>query len=105
MTGFIHITDMPTATNLDHLLNLSSRWTREFKAEYAKHQRILIQTEERRISNGQNRYTQAEVQNYINDWKEDLISTEPHHEVHSLLSDALLEPSRLAAWATELNLL
>jgi len=97
--------DQPKATNLDRLLNLSIRWTREFKAEYAKHQRILIQREERRISNGQNRYTLAEVQNYIQVWKDDLISTEPHHEVYSLLSDALLEPSRLASWTTELNLL
>jgi len=95
--------DQQKVINLDGLLNLSSRWTRRFKEEYAKHQRILIQREERRIRNGQNRYTQVEVQNYIQDWKDDLIPTEPHHEVHCLLSDALLEPSRLAAWATELS--
>ena len=71
----------------------------------AKRKFLLVMATGRRIHNGQNRYTQAEVQNYIQDWKDDLIPTEPHNEVHSLLSNALLEPSRLAAWATELNLL
>ena len=33
--------DQPKAVNLDRLLNLASRWTREFKAEYVKHQDIL----------------------------------------------------------------
>ncbi len=97
--------DQPKVTNLDRLLNLSSRWTREFKAKYAKHQDILRRREQNRIDNGVNRHTQTDIQNYVQGWKGDLLPSEPHNEVHLLLSDALLEPSRLAAWATELNLL
>jgi hypothetical protein len=97
--------DQQKVINLDGLLNLSSRWTREFKAEYANRQDILRRREKNRINNGTNRHTQADIQNYIQGWKGDLLPTEPHHEVHLLLSDALLEPNRLAAWATELSYL
>jgi hypothetical protein len=95
--------DQQKVINLDGLLNLSSRWTREFKAEYANHQDILRQREQNRIRKGANRHTQDDIQHYIQVWKEDLVPTKPHYEVHSLLSDALLEPARLAAWATELS--
>ncbi len=98
-----HPVNQQKVTNLDSLLNLSNRWTREFKAEYANHQDILRRREKKRIDNDTNRHTQADIDNYIQGWKNDLVPTKPHHEVHSLLSDALLEPSRLAAWATELS--
>ena len=97
--------DQQKVTNLDGLLNLSNRWTRRFKEEYIRHQGVLRQREQRRIKKGEDRHTQADIRNYVQVWKEDLLSSEPHHEVHSLLSDALLEPSRLEAWVTELGLL
>jgi hypothetical protein len=97
--------DQPKAANLDALLNLSIRWTREFKAEYAKHQDALIRRERRRIQSVQPRHTQAEIQSYVQQWQEDLAFSEPHYEVHQALAAALREPARLAAWHSELSLL
>lgn len=96
--------DQPKAANLDALLNLASRWTREFKAEYAKHQDVLIRREQRRLKSAQARHTQVEILSYIQQWQADLAASEPHHEVHRTLATALQEPSRLAAWHSELNL-
>lgn len=97
--------DQPRVTNLDNLLNLTSRWTRRFKEQYVRHQGVLRKREQKRIDKRKARHTQADIREYVEEWKEDLLPSEPHHEVHLLLSDALLEPSRLAAWATELSLL
>lgn len=96
--------DQPKATKLDTLLNLSSRWTREFKAEYARHQDVLIRRERRRIQSAQARHTQAEILSYVQQWQADLAASEPHHEVYRALATALQEPFRLAAWHSELNL-
>lgn len=96
--------DQLKADNLDALLNLSSRWTAAFKAEYANQQSVLRGREQRRIQKAQARHTQDEIQSYIQQWQADLVATEPHHEVHQVLAVALQEPSRLAAWHSELNL-
>lgn len=96
--------DQPKAAKLDALLNLASRWTREFKAEYARHQDVMSRREQRRIQNAQARHTQAEIQSYVQQWQADLVPSEPHHEVHQTLAAALQEPSRLAAWHSELGL-
>jgi hypothetical protein len=96
--------DAVKVANLDKLLNLSKRWTREFKAEYAKQQGILIQRERRRINKGQTRHAQNEILIHLQNVQDDLISTEPHYEVHSVLCTAMLEQSRLAAWEVELGL-
>ncbi|HCF4145012.1 HNH endonuclease [Pseudomonas aeruginosa] len=96
--------DQSKAGNLDALLNLANRWTREFKAEYAKHQDVLIRREQRRIKTTQSRHTPAEILSYVQQWQADLAASEPHHEVHQALATALQEPSRLAAWHRELNL-
>lgn len=96
--------DQPKAAKLDALLNLSSRWTREFKAEYAKHQDVLIRREQRRLQSAQARHTQVEILTYVQRWQADLAASEPHHEVHQTLAAALQEPSRRAAWHSELNL-
>lgn len=96
--------DQPKAATLDGLLNLSSRWTREFKAEYAKHQDILTRREQRCIQQAQARQTVAVIQAYVQQWQADLVPSEPHHEVHQALAAALQEPSRLAAWHSELGL-
>ncbi|SDH55167.1 hypothetical protein SAMN05216603_11079 [Pseudomonas benzenivorans] len=96
--------DQSKAGNLDGLLNLSSRWTREFKAEYASHQDVLIRREKRRIQSGQPRHTAVEILSYVQQWQADLAASEPHYEVRQALATALQEPSRLAAWHSELNL-
>lgn len=94
--------DQPKAEKLDALLNLSGRWTREFKAEYAKHQDVLVRRERHRLQSAQARHTQVEILSYIQQWQADLAASEPHHEVHQALAVALQEPSRLAAWHSEL---
>lgn len=99
-----HPSDQPKAAKLDALLNLASRWTREFKAEYARHQDVMSRREQRRIQNAQARHTQAEIQSYVQQWQADLVPSEPHHEVHQTLAAALQESSRLAAWHSELSL-
>ena len=96
--------DQSKARNLDGLLNLSSRWTREFKAEYASHQDILIRREKRRIQSGQPRHTVVEILSYVQQWQADLTASKPHYEVCQALATALQDPSRLAAWHSELNL-
>lgn len=94
--------EQPKAEKLDALLNLSGRWTREFKAEYAKHQDVLIRRERRRLQRAQAGHTQVEILSYIQQWQADLTASEPHHEVHQTLAIALQEPSRLVAWHSEL---
>lgn len=96
--------DQPKSAKLDELLNLSTRWTREFKAEYAKHQDVLKRREQRRLQNAQARHSVADIQSYVQQWQADLVHSEPHHEVHQTLALALQEPSRLAAWHSELGL-
>ena len=97
--------DQPKASNLDGLLNLSSRWTREFKAEYAKHQDVLHRRERRRIALGQARHSLAEIQQHVQQWTATLSPSEPHHAVHSVLSHALMQPAREQAWLAELALI
>lgn len=96
--------DQPKAAKLDALLNLSTRWTREFKAEYVKHQDVLNRRERDRVRNAQARHSVADVQSYVLQWQADLVHSEPHHEVHQALAAALQQPSRLAAWHSELGL-
>ena len=96
--------DSAKVSNLDKLLNLTDRWTREFKAEFRKQQSILIERERHRLSRGQPRHTQNEILAHLLSVQEDLLSTEPNYEVHSVLCSAMLEQSRLAAWQTELGL-
>lgn len=97
--------DHAKVANIDALLNLSSRWTREFKAEYAKHQKSLIRQEQRRRQNAHTRYTEAEILAYVQEWQANLDHTEPHFEVHRTLAKALQEPTRLASWHSELGIL
>lgn len=97
--------DQTKNATLDVLLNLGSRWTREFKAEYAKHQDILKRREQRRVRSAQARYTEAEMRSYIQEWQLDLVPSEPHYEVHHTLSTALQEQQRIDAWLDELALI
>jgi hypothetical protein len=92
--------DAPKVSNLDKLLNLASRWTREFKAEYAARQDKIRKLIERgRIS-----CTQHDIQHYVQQEQDALVPSQPHYEVHRLLLSAMLEQSRLASWETEFNL-
>lgn len=97
--------DQPKAAKLDALLNLSTRWTREFKAEYVKHQDVLNRRERRRIQNRETRHSEGDINSYVRDWQADLVPSEPHLEVHQALAEALQQPSRLAAWHHELGLI
>ncbi len=96
--------DVNKVANLDHLLNLSTRWTREFKAEYIKQQDVLLHREKKRKLNQQPGHTHNEILAHIQTVQGDLSPSEPHHEVHSALVLALLDQARLAAWQTELGL-
>lgn len=94
--------DQPKALNIDGLLNLASRWTREFKAEYAKHQDVLRRSEGRRVRAAKPRHTLQELGTYVQEWAESLSPNEPHHEVHTTLGQAMIEPARMQAWLAEL---
>ena len=82
--------DTVKVQNLDGLLNLGQRWTREFKAEYRRLQR-----------EAQRRYRGdlPALQQRIMDYRQSLSAAEPHHEIHALLAEALLDPARLKAFA------
>ncbi|HHW63941.1 MAG TPA: hypothetical protein GX403_08335 [Rhodocyclaceae bacterium] len=82
--------DAVKVQNLDRLLNLGQRWTREFKAEYRRLQR---EAQRRQISNVQ------ALQQRLMEYRQDLSAAEPHHEIHALLAEALLDPARLQAFA------
>ncbi|MBO1271130.1 hypothetical protein J3L11_05630 [Shewanella sp. 4t3-1-2LB] len=99
----INTADQSKADNLDSLLNLTSRWTRSFKAKYTSHQDTLRRREQKKINNGQNRHTIEDIHSYIEQWKDDLNAREPQYEVLSVLAEALLQPDRLSAWHDELS--
>lgn len=99
-----HPVDEARVDNLNKLLNLAERWTREFKAEYTKQQSILKGREQKRVQRGEPRHTQAEVTAFAEGYRDDLLASEPYHEVHQVLASALLEQARLDAWQTELGL-
>lgn len=100
----VHLADREKADNLNRLLNLAQRWTREFKAEYASQQGVLRRRERDRIRRGEARQTQAEVQAYLIQQQNDLGPSEPHYEVYELLYSAMLEQARLSVWHSELGL-
>jgi hypothetical protein len=82
--------DSVKVQNLNSLLNLGGRWTREFKAEYRR-----LQREVQRRYRGDVHALQQRVMEY----RQSLSAAEPHHEVHALLAEALLDPARLQAFA------
>lgn len=101
----INVGDAPRVTNLDKLLNLTQRWTREFKAEYAKQQGILRHKQRRRIVQTRPSLTQMDVEDFVEEFGENLLQSEPHYEIHSLLVNALQQKARLAAWQAEIGLM
>jgi hypothetical protein len=91
--------DAQRVANLDKLLNLQTRWSKELRAEYRKVQRSI---EKQQFKNGVP-LTFVELYELIVDWVEELSAEEPNHEVHQVLAKALLDPSRMLAWHTELE--
>lgn len=83
----------PKVRNLDALLNLTERWTREFKAEYRRLQREIEQTQAQKGP-----WAMAGLQQRLTDYRGNLSPAEPHHDVHQRLAEALLTPVRLAAF-------
>lgn len=79
--------------NLDSLLKLGDRWTREFKAEYRRLQRELLQFKER--SNP--KPSAQQLADRIRDYQVRLSDKEPNFEVHREVAKALLVPARLRA--------
>ncbi|MGZ8914378.1 MAG: HNH endonuclease [Methylobacter sp.] len=92
--------DQPRADNLDQLLNLSNRWTKKFKSEYASKQKELFNLKQR----GRGPSDFASLRNYLIDYQIGMDETGPDYEVRQALAAALLEPSRLAAWHSDLDL-
>lgn len=82
--------DAPKVHSLDRLLNLTDRWTREFKAEYRRLQREVQK------SGGM---TAVQLQQRFMEYRDGLAPEEPHHEIHLQVAAALLEPARLQAIA------
>ncbi len=96
----VQATDQPKVNNLNKLLNLDTRWTREFKAEHRKKQKEAADRKQR----GRGPHNLAELQAWLTDYRESLVASEPNYEVHKALAAAMLEPTRLATWQGELGL-
>lgn len=97
--------DKVKTENMDWLLNLTDRWTTEFKAEYVRQQGVLYRRERSRIKNQQARQTQSEVTAYVEQVNDDLDCAYPHYEVHNVLCTAMRDKARSTAWQTELELM
>ena len=85
---------------LNKLLNLETRWTREFKAEHWKKQKEAVDRKKR----GRGPHNLAELQAWLTDYRDGLVESEPNYEVQKALATAMLEPTRLAAWQGLLGL-
>jgi hypothetical protein len=92
--------DQRKVDNLVGLLNLTARWTREFKAEHRKKQKEAADRKQR----GRGPHDVAELQTWLTDYRDSLVDSEPNYEVHKTLAAAMLEPSRIAAWQADLGL-
>jgi hypothetical protein len=99
----IQPSDQQRVENLDHLLHLSQRWTRELKEEHAKHLDSLRREERKRLNAGLSRQSLDEVRAYIDDWRAKLLDFQPDYEVHSALGDALADPARQEAFHADLS--
>lgn len=100
----VNQSDAEKARNLDELLNLSTRWTRRFKAEYLIQQGDLRRIAKKKMQLQQDTVSRVEIQNYLQEEQLKLSPERPWYEVHCTLFAALLHQSRLDAWQTELGL-
>lgn len=85
--------DSSKVQNLDNLLNLGVRWTREFKAEYRRLQRELQQLK----THANSQPSAEQLASRIREYKERLSDKEPNFEVHLEVAEAFLAPARLQA--------
>lgn len=84
--------------NLDALLNLGDRWTREFKAEYRRLQRELEMRAKRKRERLHAGLNENELQAHMAQYRDRLSRDEPYFEVHQRVVDAMLSPSRQQAF-------
>lgn len=89
--------------NLDALLNLGARWTREFKAEYRRLQRELEMRAERKRERLHTGLNQNELQDHMAQYRDRLSRDEPYFEVHQRVVDAMLSPSRQQAFLQKIS--
>lgn len=94
-----NVADKQSVENLDQVFNLKARWSKELRAEYLKVQRSL----ERRQAKSSAPLTILQVDEALSNWANDLSASEPNHEVHQLLFQALQDPLRLLSWHSELE--
>jgi hypothetical protein len=93
--------DQPKVSKLNELLNLESRWTREFKAEHRKKQKEAAVRKLR----GYGPQDIAGLLAWLTEYRDGLVESEPNYEVHKALASAMLEPTRVASWGSTLGLL
>jgi len=101
----VNQSDAAKVRNLDELLNLSTRWTRRFKAEYRIQHDDLRRIAKKKMQLQQDTVSRVEIQNHLQEEQAKLSPERPWYEVHCTLFAALLHQSRLDAWETELGLM
>lgn len=81
--------------NIDNLLNLAERCTREFKAEYRRIQRDIDPVGRHR--RGLPAMDNAQLMQTLTNYRNSLSAVEPNHETHRVVADVLLDPARVQA--------
>jgi len=85
--------------NLDSILILSERWTKEYKAQYVELQKELQQYVDHKIIGA----NENDIQSRIAEKMIGLVDGSPHEKVRRLLYGCVQEPARLSSWAVELQ--
>ena len=83
--------------NIDRLLNLGQRWTREFRGEYQKKYREVERYKAERAKHGQPPLGEADLREMLTIYRDRLSDRQPDFEVHRVVADVLLDPPRLQA--------
>lgn len=91
--------DTQRVANLNTLLNLEDRWTRELKGENRKLFKSILTRQRKNDAPT----TIQGIYQQVKDWIDGLSETEPNYEVHQALAKALCDPRRIAAWKRDLD--
>lgn len=94
----LNAADNVRTLNLDKLMKLSERWTREFKAEYASRQKSLRQL----IEKGRLMRNEQDMRGKLHEYLDELDAERPGFEIHRQVLNCACEPDRLKAWISEL---
>lgn len=94
----INAADNARTSNLDNLVQLSKRWTSEFKAEYLSKQQEIRQL----VAAGRLTKTAGDIDAKIRESLDGLVADRPNYLVHRVLHECVLEPDRLDAWVAEM---